>query len=284
MSVNKASKQKDCGGACYTPHNSTKGEQLPALMMWAGASKAKVWRGGIIPAQVGGGKRGIVALFSAGSRKRFMRKLAEIDRKAQPFFCTLTFPDDYKGYKSPLDWKRCLKRFLMAYRRRWGASGLVWRLELQVRKSGAHVGEVFPHYHLLVYGIDERSLQMFREWASLVWWRSCGCISNAHYKAGTNVVPTSGGSKLLVYVSKYMAKVDKNVIPAKLGRVWGVVEPEYIPFVRAIITQLEPKEAFDLIRYMRRYAGLRGRDYYSLTVFLDASYWFDNLARLLHPD
>jgi hypothetical protein len=269
-------------GACYTYHISTN-SNLPCVIAWPGGSKMRVFRGGEAPAQKGGGKRGKVSLFSAGSRKRLLRKLAEISREAKPLFVTLTFPDEYISQVSaPVHWKICLKRFLQSIRRDYPGIGLVWRLEIQTRKSGKYLGCAFPHYHLLVYGAVD--VDHFRKYVSRVWWRSCGKLSDAHLRAGTNVTPTTGGKRLLIYLSKYMAKVDVSRAPALIGRVWGVSGLENIPFVRSVLTVLSQKEAFTLLRYMRRYANIRGKDYFSLTVFLDAGWWWDNLPRILHPD
>jgi hypothetical protein len=43
-----------------------------------------------------------------------------------------------------------------------GACGF-WRIEWQARKSGRHEGKLFPHFHLLVWGLPER--QLSDEWA-----------------------------------------------------------------------------------------------------------------------
>jgi hypothetical protein len=79
-----------------------------------------------------------------------------------PDFVTLTFPDDCfrdsvtdfaKHAKQLLDtWLKRLKRVAPQ------AAGF-WRLEWQSRKSGRYEGKLFPHFHLMMWGLPKRQLQ-----------------------------------------------------------------------------------------------------------------------------
>jgi hypothetical protein len=39
-----------------------------------------------------------------------------------------------------------------------------WRIEWKARKSGQHIGKLFPHFHLLVWGLSQRVVS--REWGT----------------------------------------------------------------------------------------------------------------------
>lgn len=264
------------GGGLLTPHNSTPSH----ARFWAGGSKVVCTREVGEYKQVGGGRRGVITGFSRGSRRRLMLRLAEISRDDLPLFVTLTFPDDYfDQHDNPRDWKKKLKRFEMRFRRRFPSAGYVWRLELQDRKSGKHIGTLFPHFHLLTWGVCRADLL---SWLPGAWWEACGKLSKAHLVAGTGIDIIPSVKALTSYVSKYVAKTEEFQ-GKSMGRVWGVVNPSAIPWVRAVLVQLTDKEAAVLLRYLRRYARLRGRHYDKLSIILDADYWYDRLDRLLYP-
>ena len=96
-------------------------------------------------------KRGEIAEFSSASRRRMLELMAKIDRKAVPFFVTLTYPDSFPLYRS--DYKRHLETFCNRLKRRWPDMAVLWKLEFQVRKSGRNKGKLAPHYHLFVYNV-----------------------------------------------------------------------------------------------------------------------------------
>jgi hypothetical protein len=205
--------------------------------------------------------------------------MAKVDRSKLPLFCGLTFPDEFFPYiEQPAEWKKILRRFLMRFHRRYPDGALFWRLELQARKSGKHIGAIFPHFHLLVYNVEFTD---FMVWIKTAWWESCGRLSDAHLRAGTSVTGCDSVQHVTSYVAKYLAKPE--AFKLDVGRVWGVHNVEKIPWVNAILCVLDESEAVQLIRYMRRYAKLKGRDYHTLTCFMDAEFWWRSLDRLLHP-
>lgn len=106
--------------------------------------------------------RGVCKGFSFGSRRRMLDRFNQISVAAdRPDFVALTLPDDCfddcvssfsKTAKSYLD--VLLKRLNRACPSACG----FWRIEWKARKSGLYEGKLFPHFHLLVWGLPQRSL------------------------------------------------------------------------------------------------------------------------------
>lgn len=109
------------------------------------------------------GKRGKCKGFSFGSRRRMLDRLNSVSVAATlPSFVTATLPDDVfdddaarfaKTAKGWLD--TFIKRLVRVSPNACG----FWRIEWQSRKSGVHIGKLFPHFHLLVWGLSERQLE-----------------------------------------------------------------------------------------------------------------------------
>jgi len=107
-------------------------------------------------------RRGVCKGFSFGSRRRMLDRLNQVSVAAElPDFVTLTLPDDCfddcvttfaKAAKLHLD--VLLKRL----RRVCPSACGFWRIEWKARKSGKHEGKLFPHFHLLMWGLMQRSL------------------------------------------------------------------------------------------------------------------------------
>ena len=106
--------------------------------------------------------RGICKGFSVSSRRTMLNRLNMVSKSTSlPDFVTLTFPDDCfrdsvtdfaKVAKSHLDtWLKRLKRAAPE------AAGF-WRMEWQSRKSGRYEGKLFPHFHLMVWGVPKRQV------------------------------------------------------------------------------------------------------------------------------
>lgn len=76
-----------------------------------------------------------------------------------PTFVTLTLPDEsFRDSVSAFakDAKAWLDTFLKRLRRVCPEASGFWRIEWLARKSGHHEGKLFPHFHLLVWGLPER--------------------------------------------------------------------------------------------------------------------------------
>jgi hypothetical protein len=107
-----------------------------------------------------GGVRGACRGFSFSSRRRMMERLNSVSVAASlPAFVTLTFPDavfddDVSAFAK--FGKSCLDAWFKRLRRVAPSACGFWRLEWQARKSGAHEGKLFPHFHLLIWGLETR--------------------------------------------------------------------------------------------------------------------------------
>jgi hypothetical protein len=248
-----------------SPIDHTLKEKKPYVEFWYGGSKIKVHNGMSANRQAGGGVRGL-ATFSQNSRRRLMRKIAEMKRGNRPVFVTLTYPKEYsENYQ---DWKRDLDTFGKRFMRRFPKGAYIWKLEFQ--KRGA------PHYHLLVWGVKYADLL---EWVSSNWFHTVGSNDQKHLLAGTRVEKIRSYKGVMAYASKYMTKEENK---AGVGRFWGVIGRSNLPVARMMRLNLSREETQILIRLMKRYAGL-SKNYYCLTVFCNASFWFDRLEDILYP-
>lgn len=179
--------------------------------------------------------------------------LASIDKTSLqiPLFLTLTYPDKYP--KDPRTWKKNLRTFRERFRRRWGKAGAIWRQELQDRKSGASVGLVAPHFHVLVF-LDADVKEM-AGWLSTAWYESCGKLDPLHEKAGTSVSRVNTWAGVRSYLSKYMAKTETLQPGQPCGRLWGVWYKELLPIVAEVVP-ITLRDFFKLRRILRRFSGI----------------------------
>jgi hypothetical protein len=78
-----------------------------------------------------------------------------------PYFVTATLPDDMfddnvsSFAKSAKSW---LDVFVKRLVRVCPTAAGFWRIEWQARKSGDHIGKLFPHFHMLIWGLPTRVL------------------------------------------------------------------------------------------------------------------------------
>lgn len=165
----------------------------------------------------GGGRRGKIGYFSRGSRRRMLGMIAEIrDNFEGALFVTLTYPSEYPT--DPRIFKRHLDNFLKRIARYFEDTRGIWRLEFQRRGA--------PHYHLLLWGINE-NLTWIRRYIAKVWYEVVHSGDGKHARAGTNVQRIESRKHAGRYVSKYAAKEqDTPMIPATgeviaPGRYWG---------------------------------------------------------------
>ena len=192
-----------------------------------------------------------------------MRFIAMTRRDAIPVFVTLTYPAEF-----PLLWdvyKRHLDTFSKRFRRKFPAGSFVWRLEFQ--KRGA------PHYHLLVWNVGYHDLLT---WVHMAWFNVVDSGDINHLLAGTRVEEIRSWRGVSSYASKYLSKVFADEHTG-VGRWWGYCNLAAIPMAECVTFPLSKKQAFTALRYFRRFSSVKGRDYKSLTVFLDGSTWLDKL-------
>ena len=92
---------------------------------------------------------------------------------------------------------------------------------------------------------------------------------------------------VMAYTGKYFGKVIDTLpdefsdLWAKIGRYWGVMGRENLPLAPEVEIELTNSETVVLIRYMRKFANLKSRDYKSLKICCNAERWFDKLNDLI---
>ena len=185
--------------------------------------------------------RGDVTTFSNNSRRNLMQQLNRVERDIYPLFVTLTFPDSYaRRAEDSQDWKARLRRFEMRFLRAFPSASFIWRLETIDRKSGMYPGRVFPHFHLLAYGISllKMKLFVFENWPEIacldgendVDYESCRFVHSPdrHGKKAVEKIKSRNG--VMAYASKAVGRVmscelgkDIQTKAGKVGRWWGIV-------------------------------------------------------------
>jgi hypothetical protein len=177
----------------------------------------------------GGGKRKKIYEFSRKSRFRVLQMLAKIEweKVGESCFITLTYPDAQVHFDHQLrNYQR--KQFWEWIEKTTGKQiPLVWRVEWKPRLSGACVGRVSPHLHILTFdGGALETEECRRKWMKV--------IGASEY---TQVVakPVPKGKAVAFYVSKYCGKVEPagilDGVPylAKTGRHWGWMRKPLLP-------------------------------------------------------
>lgn len=236
-----------------------------------------------------GGKRGQVQTFSRSSRRRLMAWLNALKPEVKPFFLTLTYSDAYLKNLDPLDWKRTLKAFEARFRRAFPEGAYLWKLEVTDRKSGDNIGQLYPHFHLLVF-VKGVSLYAFRAWVKRAWYEAVGTGDQKHLRAGTEVSQVRTRQGIRSYASKGMgqtlsaelAKVIQTAAGQSIGRYWGIVcWSNFVNWLSGVTSKLvSDVEACQVFRLFRR---LLGHDFRrslpSLTVSIEAR----TMQRILAP-
>lgn len=236
-----------------------------------------------------GNKRKGIRVFSRASRRRLMRTIAQLSRKVLPVFVTLTYPDTYAYHREPQRWKADLRRFEHRFRRAFPGGSFIWRLEAVDRKSGERLGEVSPHYHLLVFGAQYAQL---RAWVPGAWYEAVGTGDAEHLAAGTRVERVHSHRGVMSYASKAMgstmsAELGKmcQAQGVNVGRWWGVVVREAFEALLSVVEVFELGEdaAIRLIRLFRRMIKAYSRDYASLTALIDGQWFKGRVPELAYP-
>lgn len=221
------------------------------------------------------GQRGMVLGFSPSSRRRLMRYIASMKRSERPIFVTLTYPDLFP--KDMAVWKRDLDVFGKRVARRWPGAGFVWRIEFKERRTGANIGVIAPHFHLLVYNAKYREL---RQDIPLMWYRVVALGDDRHLLAGVRVEEIYSRGGIMRYVGKYMSKTED--FPGEWsGRVWGVIGRDRMPLAPLVIFSIANYQAVKLVRLGRKMMGGVGKTLiYGLTFIADAEKILDYLEIL----
>lgn len=129
-------------------------------------SPAAEWNAEMFPGEIG--RRGKCKGFSFGSRRRMLDRLNSVSvASSLPQFITMTLPDDV-FCDDVGEFARTAKHWLDTFEKRLlrvapKAAGF-WRIEWKARASGIYLGKLFPHFHLLVWGLPEREVQAEHWW------------------------------------------------------------------------------------------------------------------------
>lgn len=238
----------------------------------SGAGLLRAHRGGPKDEQVGGGLRGAVKGFSEASRRRLLQTVRSIKLDADlPLFITLTYPNVFPDARSS---KRHLKMFFERFKRAFPAHGSIWKLEPQ--KRGA------PHYHILSWNLDPEQAQDF---VPVAWYEIAGgsdlnhllwhggALGNQHC-----VQQVYSHNGVLRYASKYLGKTFEVEGWENVGRFWGIINRDNIPFGELIQQEVTRKKALEFLRYGKRFSGLKKRNNRSMYIFCDADQWIEKIG------
>lgn len=215
--------------------------------------------------------RGVITRFSPRSRSRMMRKTGQIRNLKNVYFVTLTYPGLFEH--EPKRVKEHLFALKKRIRRVFNRAGMLWRLELKTRLTGASQGQIVPHFHLVLWGMNIYETEM-QEWMTRCWWeivRGTGRQAIMptpdkmtqpeldHYLHGVEVELLSDFRAVLSYVSKYAAKVEDEESDNAWGRRWGIcLHADLTPCLSIPLTW---KEHCQLRRAIRIILEKRGSKY-----------------------
>jgi len=199
--------------------------------------------------------RKAIAGFSGDSRMRMLRFINEVDweRAGRAFFITLTYPDEIDHREYGL---RSKDRYLFL---RWMETkaqclfGALWRVEWKIRKTGARVGTLFPHVHMLTTQLPACCAHDVRQG-----WRVA--IGRHDGPLATDVKEVTGVEGAARYVSKYAAKTDPLDIPAyrnsgiKFGRHWGCTRANLFPLAA---TRYDGSIDGSVLNFVKHVAAMR---------------------------
>jgi len=232
------------------------------------------------------GKRGALRSFIKGfsrqSRLRMMRMVSKLETAKKPLFFTLTYPDEFIDNLDGHEIKeRHLKNFWKRLEYCYPSLSCIWKLEYVKRKSGKHIDELYPHLHMLVWGLYDVDIEDIRELVASAWWEVCGKLSEAHLQAGTRVERLRSHRGTMFYISKYMGKEETEDLT--VGRWWGVKGRMHLPLARVVVIDFLNKEDYKkVIDFMAYYAGLPEGDWKKLEVFIDGRKLLQALDNIIY--
>ena len=104
-----------------------------------------------------------------------------------------------------------------------------------------------------MWGIGDDKLRDLRHWISDVWNEIAGDGDPNHLLAGTSAERMRNPGAAIRYVSGYASKADQTRPGEKVGRYWGVVGRNHIPWGTAETVSLDEEQSKIVLRTMRRY-------------------------------
>lgn len=223
-------------------------------------------------------KRSFVFQFSRKSRSRMIKAIASFEyspRHWQDF----TFPDEVLkdlSVEERAEFSSEVLNYFKIWLRRhdsliWG----IWRRECEDRKSGQLIGQECPHFHALLghphlqeKDFEEKARRFARVWVLCVMQvyekrlrkkgikidaQEYGNISLKAFKVSLNKNSyrwIDSPKMAMIYVSKYVAKVEDHNERIRRGRFWGYIGDP--PFAEKVTLRLLPSEATMLKRLFRK--------------------------------
>lgn len=222
----------------------------------------------------GVGTRGFVTGWTEASRFRLMKAAARIEWPRRPLaLITLTYPRHFSA--DPDDWKEHLRRFSIAWARRFGEPLLaLWAMEFQQRGAPHfHLAAVLPSRVALDDVTDPRTRLVekgLRTWIAETWYELAGHgdIRHLHQHLKAEHTKLADGPRgLAEYLRRELGKGRQKTLPDWLadeehpkgaGRWWGRFGLQYAD-VTAELTAGEYQMCRRLIRRLLRQRGVRRR-------------------------
>jgi len=220
--------------------STTDSDKEPTVYRWGSFSitfqgkraSLKNHRFGPAPTKIGA-KRKPISWFSFAARRRLLRKIAVWDFNAigRSLFVTLTYPDEIP---LPDQITRNKQRYIFHrhfeqyYNMHIPA---IWRIEWERRKSGANIGQVYPHWHMLMLGPRFIAYQHINDY----WRKVIGCEGYCR----TEIQGAYGQHTAPMYIGKYMGKIQCTLSLVYgayhniTGRHWGILRDKEIPICEA---------------------------------------------------
>lgn len=203
-----------------------------------------------------------IQTFSQQSRRNLLTHLNRIDWDAtgDSRFVTLTFPDRYAflPYEDRSKIRYLFMRYVEKYLGRQIAT--VWRTEWEERKSGALIGHVMPHFHMILFNSGFLPWRRLRSWFAKI----LGHEGPIH----TYVQRVDSPANALRYIAKYISASTSFTIAAYhnnlalLGRSWGFTRKYLIPWAKPIVWDVQNLKVVEMLcRYGRHVLGDQVVDY-----------------------
>lgn len=273
-----ATGEKICAAAC---HKAQIDRKFSYFSVWKGGTLLKVSRNRERDVDCEGrGKRSQITDFTWETRVRILRTLGMMDKLCLPAYWVATYPDEAYSYMATGEWTvKTFDAFRERIRYKYPECGVVWRREHERRKSGLHIGEFFPHYNFLFWGVDVGELNM---WLPRAWYGATGELSEKQLSAVWFAERVKSWKQMIYYLSKYVAKKNKDYFGQPgWGAWWGTINKDNLPWVSPIEIEVSDKQATTLLRYVKRKAhGKRNLDTRYLTTE-NPDFWVQRLGDIL---
>lgn len=190
--------------------------------------------------------------LSRKSRFHLLRWIARIDwmQLRTGWFVTLTYPDELAAVQIAEATDQRTKFVRYAEKHLGEQLPILWRKELQTRKSGVHVGIGVPHWHLCVFTHKQLTNALVNEW-----WTKC---LKATEFIQTDVQEMNDGQHAAFYLAKYLTQEKQSGILddvpklANPGRAWGWMRKNRLP-----LCPCELHVGIDMERWQRLMEQLR---------------------------